>query len=58
LSHNQKGHPPRRLADCLGTPQRSNATAGLLLPGAFLVAIGAELFAALVFVNFAFAAFF
>jgi hypothetical protein len=45
------------LADYLGAPQGSNATAGLLLPGAFLVAIGAELFAALVFVYFAFAAF-
>jgi hypothetical protein len=39
-------------------PLGPNATAGLLLPGALFVAIGAELFAAFVFVNFAFAAFF
>jgi hypothetical protein len=30
----------------------------LLLPGAFLVAVGAQLFTPFVFVNFAFAAFF
>jgi hypothetical protein len=32
--------------------------AGLLLPGALLVTIGAKLFAALMFVDFGFAAFF
>ena len=36
----------------------SGALPGLLLPGALLVAIGAELFAALMFVNLRFTALF
>jgi hypothetical protein len=39
------------------TRQRHNTTTGLLLPGAFFVAVGAQLFAAFMFIYFAFAAF-
>jgi hypothetical protein len=39
-------------------PQNPIATPCLLLPGAFLVAVGAQLFAPFMFVNFAFATFF
>jgi hypothetical protein len=38
-------------------PKAKNTTAGLLLPGAFFVAIGAQLFAAFMFIYFAFASF-
>jgi hypothetical protein len=38
-------------------PQRPKTTPGLLLPGAFFVAIGAQLFAAFMFIYFAFASF-
>jgi hypothetical protein len=38
-------------------PQSSNARPGLFLPGAFFVAIGAQLLAPLMFVYFAFATF-
>jgi hypothetical protein len=37
--------------------QRHNTATGLLLPGAFFVAVGAQLFAAFMFIYFAFAAF-
>jgi hypothetical protein len=47
----------RALAGCRGNPQRHNTTPGLLLPGAFFVAIGAQLFAAFMFIYFAFATF-
>jgi hypothetical protein len=39
-------------------PQNPIATPCLLLPGAFLVAVGAQLFAPFMFVNFALATFF
>jgi hypothetical protein len=38
-------------------PQRPKTTPGLLLPGAFFVAIGAQLLAAFMFVYFAFTTF-
>jgi hypothetical protein len=47
----------RASAGCLGNPQRPIAAPGLLLPGAFFVAIGAQLFAAFMFIYFAFPAF-
>jgi hypothetical protein len=37
--------------------QRPKTTRSLLLPGAFFVAIGAQLFAAFMFIYFAFASF-
>jgi hypothetical protein len=37
--------------------KRSKTTPGLLLPGAFFVAVGAQLFAAFMFIYFAFATF-
>jgi hypothetical protein len=53
--------PKNRLrapAGCIGNPpQRPKTTPGLLLPGAFFVAIGAQLFAAFMFVYFAFTTF-
>jgi hypothetical protein len=49
--------PPPARAGCVGTPKRPKTTPGLLLPGAFFVAIGAQLFAAFMFIYFAFAAF-
>jgi hypothetical protein len=39
-------------------PQNPIATPGLLLPGAFFMAVGAQLFAPFMFINFAFATFF
>jgi hypothetical protein len=39
-------------------PQNWIAAPGLLLPGAFFVAIGAQFFAPFMFINFAFATFF
>jgi hypothetical protein len=47
----------RAPAGCLGNPQRPKTSPGLLLPGAFFVAIGAQLFAAFMFVYLAFASF-
>jgi len=38
-------------------PQRPKTTPGLLLPGAFFVAISAQLLAAFMFIYFAFATF-
>jgi hypothetical protein len=47
----------RARAGCLGNPQRPKTTPGLFLPGAFFVAVGAQLFAAFMFIDFAFATF-
>jgi hypothetical protein len=47
---------PARERVVLATP-KPKTTPGLLLPGAFFVAIGAQLFAAFMFVNLAFATF-
>jgi hypothetical protein len=44
-------------AGCVGDPQRPNTIPGSLLPSAFFVAVGAQLFAAFMFVYFAFATF-
>jgi hypothetical protein len=43
--------------NCAATPEEAFKTAGLLLPGAFFVAISAQLLAAFMFIYFAFAAF-
>jgi len=52
-----KADASRALAGCRGNPQRPATALGLLLPGAFFVAIGAQLFAAFMFIYFAFATF-
>jgi hypothetical protein len=46
------------MAGCLAPPEISHLPPGLFLPGAFFVAVGAQLFAPFMFVNFAFATFF
>jgi hypothetical protein len=53
----QKKPPPARWRVASAPPEKPNTNTGLLLPGAFLVAIGAQLFAAFMFVDLAFAAF-
>jgi len=58
VARRPKETAPRALAGCTGNPKRPKTIPGLLLPGAFFVAVGAQLFAAFVFVDFAFAAFF
>jgi hypothetical protein len=57
LRGGRKKPPPARGRAASATPQRPKTTPGLLLPGAFFVAIGAQLFAAFMFVYFAFATF-
>jgi hypothetical protein len=57
LRGGQRRPPPAR-GQAAGQPaQRPKTTPGLLLPGAFFVAIGAQLFAAFMFIYFAFATF-
>jgi hypothetical protein len=59
--HALRGGPKRPLSArrriAQATRQRHNTTTGLLLPGAFFVAVGAQLLAAFMFIYFAFAAF-
>jgi len=59
--HAVRGGPKRPLSArwrvASATLSRHNTTPGLLLPGAFFVAVGAQLFAAFMFIYFAFAAF-
>jgi hypothetical protein len=57
LSGGQKKPPPARWRVAPATPKGPKRLPGLLLPGAFFVAISAQLFAAFVFVDLAFAAF-
>jgi hypothetical protein len=52
----QKKSASARMADC--APRNPIATPGLLLPGTFFVAVGAQLLAPFMFINFAFATFF
>jgi hypothetical protein len=57
VARRPKGTATRALTGYFGNPQRPKTTPGLLLPGAFFVAVGAQLFAAFMFIYFAFAAF-
>jgi hypothetical protein len=54
--HRRQKDTPFRLGKGVGAPRLLES--GLLLPGAFLVAVGAQLFAPFMFVDFAFATFF
>jgi hypothetical protein len=49
--------PPARWQIALATRPRPKTTPALLLPGAFFVAVGAQLFTAFMFIYFAFATF-
>jgi hypothetical protein len=48
---------PLRAGGLPKQPAKAQARPGLLLPGAFFVAVGAQLFAAFMFIYFAFASF-